>query len=80
MELADTRLLSRQVDSVLLVASVGIAHRDAFRNSLEELMKVGARIIGVVINRIDPRNTYGGAYDYYYMTDDQEKRRRNYIT
>lgn len=80
MELADTRLLSRQVDSVLLVASVGIAHRDAFRNSLEELMKVGARIIGVVINRIDPRNTYGGAYDYYYMTDNQEKKRKNYIT
>lgn len=80
MELADTRLLSRQVDSVLLVASVGIAHRDAFRNSLEELMKVGARIIGVVINRIDPKNTYGGAYDYYYMTDEQKRKRKNLVT
>ena len=80
MELADTRLLSRQVDSVLLVASLGIAHRDAFRNSLEELMKVGARVIGVVINRIDIRNTYGGSYDYYYMTDDQEKKKTKKIT
>lgn len=75
MELADTRLLSRQVDSVLLVASVGIAHRDGFRNSLEELKKVGARIIGVVINRIDIGSTYAGAYEYYYMSDDIGKKK-----
>ncbi|MGI9534943.1 MAG: GumC family protein, partial [Thermodesulfobacteriota bacterium] len=48
MELADTRLLSRQVDSVLLVASVGIAQRHELKNSIEELAKIGARIIGVV--------------------------------
>jgi len=79
MELADTRLLSRQVDGVLLVASVGIAHRDGFRNSLEELRKVGAKVIGVVINRIDIARTYAGSYDYYYMTDENDKRKKTKI-
>lgn len=75
MELADTRLLSRQVDGVLLVASVGIAHRDGFRNSLEELNKVGATITGVVINRIDIGSTYAGSYDYYYMDEQNDTRK-----
>lgn len=74
MELADTRLLSRQVDGVLLVASMGIAHRDAFKNSIEELMKVGARIIGVVINRIDIGSMFGGSYKYNYKPEDKEKK------
>lgn len=75
MELADTRLLSRQVDGVLLVASMGIAHRDAFKNSIEELMKVGARIIGVVINRIDIGSMFGGSYNYNYRPEDKDKKK-----
>ncbi len=75
MELADTRLLSRQVDGVLLVASMGIAHRDAFKNSIEELMKVGARIIGVVINRVDIGSMFGGSYNYNYRPEDKEKKK-----
>ena len=73
MELADTRLLSRQVDSVLLVASVGIARREVLQNSVEELVKVGARIIGVVINRLDYGSRYGNAYDYYYLSEETGK-------
>jgi len=73
MELADARLLSRQVDSVLLVASVGIVHREGLQNSVEELVKVGARVIGVVVNRLDFGSRYGKAHDDYYLSEDAEK-------
>jgi len=73
MELADARLLSRQVDSVLLVASVGIVDREGLRNSMEDLIKVGARIIGVVVNRLEFGNKSGSVYDYYYISKDAGK-------
>lgn len=73
MELADARLLSRQVDSVLLVASVGIVDREGLRNSMEDLIKVGARIIGVVVNRLELGSKSGSVYDYYYVSEDSEK-------
>ena len=72
MELADTRLLSRQVDSVLLVASVGIAQRNELKNSIEELGKIGARIIGVVVNRHEMPKKTGEEYYYFYETDNKK--------
>jgi capsular exopolysaccharide synthesis family protein len=73
MELADARLLSRQVDSVLLVASVGIVDREGLRSSMEDLIKVGAQIIGVVVNRLEFGNKGGSVYDYYYVSSNPEK-------
>jgi polysaccharide biosynthesis transport protein len=77
MELADTRLLSRQVDSVLLVASVGIANREGLQNSVEELVKVGAKILGVVVNKLDFGFKHGSTYDYYYLSEDTGKMKFN---
>lgn len=73
MELADARILSRQVDSVLLVTSVGIAHREVLQNSVQELEKVGAKIIGIVINRLDYGKKFGNVYDSYYISEETEK-------
>ncbi|MGI9534994.1 MAG: polysaccharide biosynthesis tyrosine autokinase, partial [Thermodesulfobacteriota bacterium] len=72
MELADTRLLSRQVDSVLLVASVGIAQRHELKNSIEELVKIGARIIGVVVNRLEMPKKSGEEYYYFYNSEENK--------
>ncbi|MGI9534649.1 MAG: GumC family protein, partial [Thermodesulfobacteriota bacterium] len=72
MELADTRLLSRQVDSVLLVASVGIAQRHELKNSIEELVKIGARIIGVVVNRLEMPKKAGEEYYYFYNSEENK--------
>ena len=72
---ADSRLLSRLVDGVLLVTSVGITQKTVLKNSLEEIRKVGGKILGTIVNRLDTsRDKYKYNY-YYYYTD--EKRIEN---
>lgn len=65
--LPDARVLSNLVDAVLFVIDVNATPYDAVQRAVKEL---GAdRIIGSVLNRIDPRalpqNSY---YDYYSAT------------
>ena len=86
---ADSRLLSRSVDGVLLVTSVGITQRQALRNSIEAILKVGGRFIGAIVNRLESgRNKYGYGYYYYYNEDsdgdygniaDKKKKKRLFL-
>lgn len=72
---ADSRLLSRLVDGVLLITSVGVTQKNVLKNSIDEIRKVGGRILGTVVNRLDTsRDKYKYNY-YYYYTD--EKRIEN---
>lgn len=59
----DAGVLSRVVDGVLMVVSVGITPRDVARVAKEQLQQVGARILGVVVNRLSEE---AGYYYYYY--------------
>jgi non-specific protein-tyrosine kinase len=63
---ADAQVLASKVDGVLLVVQPGKTHAGAARAIREQLDRAGARIIGVVFNRI-PRNRgyYYGGYKYY---------------
>ena len=79
---ADAQILAGKVDAVLLVIQPGKTHAEAARACLESLNRSGARIVGVVMNRI-PRNRsyYYGGYQYYvsrhnkgyYSTDKAER-------
>jgi polysaccharide biosynthesis transport protein len=72
---ADSRLLSRLIDGVLLITSIGITQRQALRTSIEEILKVRGRIIGTILNRFESeRNKYGYGYYYYYNEDRKEKK------
>lgn len=72
MGFADSRLLSRLVDGVLLVTSVGITQKQLLRNSIDEIRKVRGKIIGTVVNRLETtRGNYG--YNYYYYYSDRSK-------
>ena len=51
---ADAAVLARQVDGVLLVVATGETRRSAARASAEALNRVGARVIGVALNRRRP--------------------------
>jgi capsular exopolysaccharide synthesis family protein len=51
---ADTAVLARQVDGVLLVVATGETRRNAARASAEALTRVGARVLGVALNRRRP--------------------------
>lgn len=63
---ADAQILSGKVDGVLLVIQPGTTRAEAAKASLELFKRAGARIIGIVLNRI-PRNRdyYYGGYKYY---------------
>lgn len=64
---ADATTLAAKVDGVLVVIRSGYTHEPAIRSMLQQLDRVGARVLGLVMNRI-PRNIsyYGG--DTYYAT------------
>jgi capsular exopolysaccharide synthesis family protein len=64
LAVADASVMFRLVDGVLMVTNVGTVPRELTKQSKEQLEKVGARILGVVLSRVDARQGYG--YYYYY--------------
>lgn len=68
MVLPDSIALSTKVDGVLVVIRHGYTRKEFARTGLEQLRRVNARILGVVLNRIPRSGTrYGpeGYYGYY---------------
>lgn len=63
---ADAQILSARVDAVLLVIQPGVTRADTTAAALESFKRSGARIVGVVMNRI-PKNRgyYYGGHKYY---------------
>ena len=78
MAVTDAAVLSPRVDGVLLVVKPGVTKLEAARQTVEQLRRVGANIVGVVLNSVDPRSSrYGYYYRYdheYYHVEDQPKR------
>lgn len=63
----DAQLLSTSADGCLLVVSSGKAERDASIKSKQLLEKVNAKILGVVLNRVNTKSRkYYGYYYHYY--------------
>jgi capsular exopolysaccharide synthesis family protein len=58
----DSAIISRHVNSVLLVVSAGKATKNDVTGALEELRQVGAPLIGTVVNNL--REEAGGYYYY----------------
>ena len=73
----DAQIVSRYADGCLLVVASAQAEREAVVKAKELLEKVDAKIIGVVLNKLDVK---GKAYYGYYYTDysdeDEKKRQR----
>lgn len=64
--LADTAVLSRQADGVLLVLHAGRTDRDVVKRTVAALQQVQAHIVGVVLNRMPTRGHGYYYYHYYY--------------
>ncbi len=69
LAVTDAAALAPSVDGVLLVAYPGKTRSSAFRQTLEQLKQVNARVLGVVLNNVVTR---GKSYGYHY------KEYRNY--
>ena len=87
LPVADAATLASMVDGVLLVVQAGNTTVGAAQLALEALRKVGANVIGVVLNGVPfGRGRYAGSYYYhyyyyyyhssYYGEGDGKKRRR----
>ncbi len=63
---ADFQVLSTKMDGVVLVIKPGHTHADSAFAMLDQLKRVNARALGVVLNKIPRGDSYYGGYNYYY--------------
>jgi capsular exopolysaccharide synthesis family protein len=62
----DAAIIATQVGGVLVVVHGARTTREVLRSSLRHLRDVGARLIGGVLNNVDPASRGYGAYYYYH--------------
>ncbi|MFZ2447552.1 MAG: polysaccharide biosynthesis tyrosine autokinase [Syntrophobacteraceae bacterium] len=63
---ADALILGHYANGVILVSTLGQTHRDALRIFRKNLMNVGGRLIGTIVNKLNVHSHYGGYYYKYY--------------
>ena len=67
---ADGALIASLCDGALLVVRSGMTSRRLVRQSLQQLERVGCRVLGMVLNRVETRSRayqkYYGKYGKYY--------------
>ena len=81
LTVTDAAALAPCVDGVILVAKPGKTRLRDFQQALEQLHISGARVLGVVLNEVEPRsrkygyyyNRYYSKYSYYYSDSDKKK-------
>ena len=77
--ISDTVSLSSAVEAVLLIVDGSEFHRGSVKSTSRRLQLIGARIIGVVLTKFDPK-TPGSEYGYYgynyYSYGDQQSAAR----
>lgn len=74
----DAQLLSRYVDGCLLVVSSSQVEKEAAVKARDLLTKVGANILGAVLNKLEikEKGYYGYYYHYYYGNDGRRIRKK----
>jgi len=73
----DALVLANQVDGVVLILDFGEVTRDAAKQAKQLLEKVKAKILGVVLNKIDfEKEGHYYPYYYYYCYGDEKKKRK----
>ena len=66
MIVSDAQILSSKVDGLIFVIIPGKTKIIAAKRPLEELERIGARVLGVIANKIPKnRDYYYGGYNYY---------------
>ena len=74
---SDVSLVGNKLDGIVLVVKPGRAIRDGLRIVIDNLKTVGVRILGVIVNGVDEKNSsYYYHYYYYYNEEGKKKKRR----
>ena len=72
----DAAIIAQEVDGVILVLASGEVNKEYAQRAKKLLDKVGARILGAVLNKLDINNSEYYYYNYYYGSVDSKKKRR----
>ncbi len=67
LAVADTMALASVTEGALLVIDAGKTRRGAAKRAVETLQQVGAKVNGVILNRVKASDS-GGYYYYYYSS------------
>src|SRR5437660_37471 len=77
LPVTDAMILSTFVDGVAFVVESGVTARGAVARARKVLENAGARILGLVLNKVDVRhNGYYGYYGHYYYSSGSGKTKR----
>jgi Mrp family chromosome partitioning ATPase len=84
LTVTDAAALATGMDGVILVVKPGVTKLTAIQQGLEQLRAVGARVLGVVLNEVNPGsrkygyyyNRYYSNYSHYYKRDDSKPKRK----
>ena len=63
---ADGAILGAAADGVLMIVRAGETDRDAAKQAARQLLTVGARLLGAVLNDPDNETPKYGGYYYHY--------------
>ncbi len=66
LAVTDAAVLAARADRVVLVLQPGVTKLELARKSVEQLHHVGANLVGVILNNIEPSSGRYGYYTYYY--------------
>lgn len=70
----DAAIISQEVDGVILVIASGEVNKDYAQRAKDLLDKVGAKILGAVLNKVDMKTSEYYYYYYYHGSDDTKKK------
>ena len=74
LPVTDAMILSTFVDGVAFVVESGVTARGAVARARKVLENAGARILGLVFNKVDVRHNGYGYYGHYYYSSGKTKR------
>ena len=78
LAVTDAAILAQEVDGVILVLASGEVNKDFAQKAKELLDKVGAKILGAVLNKSDMKTSEYQYYYYYHGSGDtKEKHKRH---
>jgi capsular exopolysaccharide synthesis family protein len=66
LAVTDAAVLARETDGVLIVVSAGETRSPELEQISEFLVGIGAKVMGVMLNKFDIREVYGGYYASYH--------------
>ena len=62
----DANMISKEIDSILLVIKAGQTDKKAFHHTIMNLNNIEAPLDGIVMNAVTSKSNYGSYYYYYY--------------